>query len=597
MFLASILLASPAQVSRPLKCNYQPLLSLDAAYQEMSRCSSSVLLFFLLALSGVQSRGIGGGGTCAGCVAIISLVEQLSFIYNETVADSMARFCGYLPSDFEEPCKLVVKAYGPNITKLLEEKETPDTTCYGLGFCKKDSRMKEICHLFPLPKSDFEDETERIDHLIKKTKAAGRSPIPSEICSNDIFKKLCQIFNNFTSDHTPLFDTDEDRFSFEYTFRGAYWRGKDCNDLDPKIYPGRGTSNDEVIDSNCNGILGIDSTTGKAYEEQWCNGTQPMGTILLGDSAGAHFHIPPSWVTARELNTETYSDLVTILENEFDWPMLSFVTAFQSTEKWQKDIKGPVDSTYLKMRELNRCNHRDYQNIGVNGARSSSMKDIVKSMARHHLSDKPAIVTIELLGNDVCSGHKDASHMTTPAEYYDNMHYVFEYLDDVLPVGSVVLASGVVDGRVLYDTLHDRIHPLGSTRGDVTYSDMYDYLNCLQISPCFGWMNSNETWRNLTSERAMELTQTLQKLIQETEYRNIKVHYVPVLLKEVFDTWKGDKADLIEPVDGFHPSQITNAIIANVTWEYLKENYPNAIPPQNPYNELIEKKFGDQGGY
>ena len=35
---------------------------------------------------------------------------------------------------------------------------------------------------------------------------------------------------------------------------------------------------------------------------------------------------------------------------------------------------------------------------------------------------------------------------------------------------------------------------------DVTYSDLYTYLNCLEISPCSGWMNTNATLRNITTE-------------------------------------------------------------------------------------------------
>ena len=41
--------------------------------------------------------------------------------------------------------------------------------------------------------------------------------------------------------------------------------------------------------------------------------------------------------------------------------------------------------------------------------------------------------------------------------------------------------------------MHNRTHPLG-----ITYEAMYDYLNCLGISPCAGWMNSNATIRNNT---------------------------------------------------------------------------------------------------
>jgi len=60
------------------------------------------------------------------------------------------------------------------------------------------------------------------------------------------------------------------------------------------------------------------------------------------------------------------------------------------------------------MRGRNRCAHRDYQNIAVNGARAGAMNDtIVASMSRHHELDRPALVVYALIGNDVCNGHID----------------------------------------------------------------------------------------------------------------------------------------------------------------------------------------------
>ena len=59
--------------------------------------------------------------------------------------------------------------------------------------------------------------------------------------------------------------------------------------------------------------------------------------------------------------------------------------------------------------------------------------------------------------------------------------------DKILPSGSHVIMTGLADGRVLWDFMSERIHPLGEYRSDVTYEDVYEYLNCLQISPCHGW--------------------------------------------------------------------------------------------------------------
>ncbi len=59
---------------------------------------------------------------------------------------------------------------------------------------------------------------------------------------------------------------------------------------------------------------------------------------------------------------ETAAHVLWVFTNELDWPMLSAGTAyFNSTENWEEVIQGPVDSMYLRFRERNRCNHRDYQ--------------------------------------------------------------------------------------------------------------------------------------------------------------------------------------------------------------------------------------------
>lgn len=41
-----------------------------------------------------------------------------------------------------------------------------------------------------------------------------------------------------------------------------------------------------------------------------------------------------------------------------------------------------------------------------------------------------------------------------PAEFQANVMASLNYLDTVLPAGSLVLAIGLVDGRVLWNTMH-----------------------------------------------------------------------------------------------------------------------------------------------
>ncbi len=561
-------------------------------------------------------QDVNGGATCATCAVIVGLAEQLAEVYNVSISEALDKFCHNFPEPFDILCQSAVEMYAPTIIELLENKETPDTVCHALRLCRNDTG--QFCHLFPLPKHSSESELQlRVlqAQKIAQRKAAQPTALKepessrlfahlSSICDVPVIKEICEIIDRFGSEHLPVDDLDDDYFSDAQTFRGTSWRGKDCSDINKDTYPGRHTTDDAVMDSNCNGIYGVDPASGKTYESLWCNGTGQMGTVILGDSAGAHFHIPPSWLMSKDLSPEIFKNLPFILENEFDWPMLSSNTGYKNST-WPESITGPVDSTYLQLRDLNRCNHRDFQNIAVNGARASAMAErIVKGFARHGTKDNPVFLTLALIGNDVCSGHPDMDHMTLPKEFYEKNLETLQYVDSIVAPGSVVIAMGLVDGRVLYDSLHDHVHPIGSLRNDVTYAQFYDYFNCLQVSPCFGWMNSNETWRNRTTERAMQLNDAFRSLIQNETFNNFKAYYFDLPFQEAFERWEkagGQRWELIEPVDGFHPNQEGNALTAQIMIEhyqnYEKEHSVSILPKRNPHNEKIEEKFGDQGGY
>ena len=74
----------------------------------------------------------------------------------------------------------------------------------------------------------------------------------------------------------------------------------------------------------------------------------------------------------------TFRNIEYILENEFDWPMLSSMTAYYNSTDAFPDINGPVDSVYMKMKARNLCTHRDFQNLGVNGARAGAMNSTIQ---------------------------------------------------------------------------------------------------------------------------------------------------------------------------------------------------------------------------
>ena len=489
-------------------------------------------------------KDVNGGTGCAVCTVLIGLVDQLTEIHNVSVAKAMDMFCHFLPEELQNLCIDLVAEVAPVVIVLLEERYTPDVVCYALDVCKNDTG--EFCRLFPQPKLDAGETIE-----LRVTKAKSRVVKKKKDFFHDIFIDICKIpeferICNALNDHIPFEDEDGDSFSTEGTLRGFYWRGKDCNDTNKEIYPGRHVEEDVSEDANCNGIYGMDPDTNVPYEKEWCLGTQQMGTIVLGDSASAHFHIPPSWVTSKDMSPE------------------------------------------------------DYQNVAWNGARASAMAaEVAKAFARNGADDNPVFLSLALIGNDVCNGHPSMDHMTKPEDFYRHILETLKYVDQTVAPGSIVIGMGLVDGRVLYELLADRIHPIGSLRNDVTYSAMYDYLNCLQISPCFGWMNSNGTWRNRTTERALLLNKAYQQVIANNTFENFKIFYIDPPLPQAIKRYKEEGRrpwELIEPVDGFHPSQAGDALTTELVFQILA-NLDGALPKLNPNNAKIKAKFGDQGGY
>jgi len=344
-------------------------------------------------------------------------------------------------------------------------------------------------------------------------------------------------------------------------------------------------------DHNCNGIFGVDST-GRSYEQLFCSQSSQRGVIILGDSATAHFRIPPEWLEPKIYSNRTFQDLLAVLTDEADWPQCSWGTGYENDTSCPPSPLLHVDSMALRMRNRNLCNHRDFQNIGVNGASTNSLVpsgSILVSM-HNRTYDQPALVVYALVGNDVCSHHHDFDHMTTPAQFEKNVLATLAYLDLVLVKGSHVAFLGIIDGRILYNVLNGLIHPLG-----VPYSDFYDYLNCFDTSPCWGWMNSNSTVRDLTWAHVVALNAVYSKIINEQKYKNFDLSYFPPNEDEMIAKWKalgGDPKDLIEPVDGFHPSQSANEIIAEMMWEFMEANFTQALGPVNPLNAQIISVFG-----
>jgi len=75
------------------------------------------------------------------------------------------------------------------------------------------------------------------------------------------------------------------------------------------------------------------------------------------------------------------------------------------------------------MVQRNRCNRNDFQNLGVDGARSTNSNKSFAALRRNSTIDFPLIINFELIGNDVCNGHPNFESMTTPEEFRENILY------------------------------------------------------------------------------------------------------------------------------------------------------------------------------
>ena len=125
--------------------------------------------------------------------------------------------------------------------------------------------------------------------------------------------------------HMPFQDHDGDTFASEKskTLRGNDWRGVDCDDKSDKVYPGRkiNDADDDGVDHDCNGVYGANETG--SFEDLFCSQYPGKSLVMLGDSATAHFHLPPQWLTAQNWEIDNF---LGVAENEIDYPQCSWGT-------------------------------------------------------------------------------------------------------------------------------------------------------------------------------------------------------------------------------------------------------------------------------
>ena len=293
-------------------------------------CVGIILLDFKKAEAHSKSlgRGDNGGLPCATCTILLSISSQMAQIYNETTVESLTRLCTFLPKTYQGECEALVEYLAPIIDKEIDEHFTVDVVCYSIGLCYVDPGRK-MCNLFPLP-----------PNLQLPAKSAQAKKIFNEelilkafpwICYLPGIYRLCEALSDTYTKLLPAIDLDGDKFSSVERLRGSVWRGRDCSDFDDQYRPGRQPLNNDLFgDSNCNGIFGVNDTSGNSLETELCGGSDAKGIVYIGDSVGAHFHVPPTWFTPSKLTTGILTNVSYVISNEFDWPDVGFATGFRN---------------------------------------------------------------------------------------------------------------------------------------------------------------------------------------------------------------------------------------------------------------------------
>jgi acyloxyacyl hydrolase len=100
--------------------------------------------------------------------------------------------------------------------------------------------------------------------------------------------------------------------------------------------------------------------------------------------------------------------------------------------------------------------------------------------------------------------------MTTVEEFAASVNSTLQFLEAGLPRGSTVILIGLAQGTTLYNVTHNQTHPIGTS-----YPALYDYLSCLGVNPCWGWLNTNATWRAATQARADQLNAEYGRIVAE----------------------------------------------------------------------------------
>jgi acyloxyacyl hydrolase len=269
------------------------------------------------------------GKDCMVCTMMLGVMEQYAWAANLPLPEAAAQWCSDVTASvsfLDGACKLMLQPIMEQASADFAKRISPDVTCRTLGKCN-NTPGGATCTLFPVwPPPSHSSEAPRlgvhpgIEGDVKAMHEHYASVVGKFLNVHAITEELLQTrladlvragaidsptLQQLAKDAphaswlpVPLPDLDGDKYGAMFTVRGLQWRGKDCNDLDAQIYPGRNALQgdfDAQSDSNCNGISGVEPNSKQPWESLLCAPYPTRGVLAIGDSATAHFSIPPSW--------------------------------------------------------------------------------------------------------------------------------------------------------------------------------------------------------------------------------------------------------------------------------------------------------------
>jgi len=519
--------------------------------------------------------------SCAVCTILVGMSEQYADLHSVSIDDFiMNQFCTLFPDEIKAACTYVIKIAGPSIIHALTVTKSGDQVCRMTGACKESSKCTLWTNMNKTTVTLSPDWSRYVEQDVF-------APFATVEGTNPLIE-LLKYLKKIGDTKVPLMDNDGDHYTATMALaRGTHWRGRDCNDLDAKIHPGRGVDPypGKAVDYNCNGISGKDPQTGKDWKEVLCADTNELGVVVIGDSAGIFAQIPNEFATAADWNKTTFSNIIPTWMDQGGHPQFSAYTGYTD-----EGYHGTVHSVYKYLLEKNRCNFRDYQNLAVSGAASGGTYDNAQLLSRNQTTDKPLLIIMELAANDVCFGSG-----TAPEDFRKNILRILNWLDTVVPPGSHLVSLGTVNGTVIHEIMGEKTHPMG-----MKFNDFYDYLNCVGIDLCENYLTSNLTHILETAAKAEALNQVYREIFSNYTAKNYDFVHYEFPTEIIINNWKsmgGDPFDLISHVDGFHPSQNFNMLLGDYLWQNIMRDHPEWVDKVNPNNDRIKQLFGDQGGY